>query len=77
MNLLIQILLYTIRFSGFFVYLYGAYQFIEVEFIKSYKTMLLFISFVAKDRKIVREWICMALLGKTEKIKIFFTEIAL
>ena len=34
--------------------------------------MLLFISFVAKDRKIVREWICMALLGKTEKIKIFF-----
>ncbi len=38
--------------------------------------MLLFISFVAKDRKIVREWICMAFLGKTEKIKIFFTEIA-
>ena len=36
MNLLIQILLYTIRFSGFFVYLYGAYQFIEVEFTKSY-----------------------------------------
>ena len=33
--------------------------------------MLLFISFVAKDRKIVREWICMAFLGKTEKIKIF------
>ena len=37
MDLLIQILLYTVRFSGFFVYLYGAYQFIEVEFIKSYK----------------------------------------
>ena len=37
MDLLIQILLYTIRFSGFFVYLYGAYQFIEVEFVKSYK----------------------------------------
>ena len=36
MNLLIQILLYTVRFSGFFIYLYGAYQFIEVEFIKSY-----------------------------------------
>lgn len=37
MDLLIQILLYTVRFSGFFIYLYGAYQFIEVEFIKSYK----------------------------------------
>ena len=37
MGLLIQILLYTVRFSGFFIYLYGAYQFIEVEFIKSYK----------------------------------------
>ena len=37
MDLLIQILLYTVRFSGFFIYLYGAYQFIEVEFTKSYK----------------------------------------
>ena len=37
MDLLIQILFYTIRFSGFFIYLYGAYQFIEVEFTKSYK----------------------------------------
>ena len=36
MNLLIQILLYTLRFSGFFVYLYGAYQFIEVELSKTY-----------------------------------------
>lgn len=36
MDLLIQILLYTVRFSGFFIYLYGAYQFIEIELSKTY-----------------------------------------
>lgn len=36
MNLLIKILFYTIRFSGFFIYLYGVYQFIEIEFSKHY-----------------------------------------
>lgn len=36
MELLIKILFYTIRFGGFFVYLYGVYQFIEIEFSKHY-----------------------------------------